>query len=447
MSFPRYPAYKDSGVEWVGDVPDHWETKPLKYLASHNDEVLPESTHPDFEFRYVEISDVDETHGVTNVQPVVFQKSPSRARRIARTGDIIISTVRTYLKAIARIDLSLSGVVVSTGFAVLRPQKGVDAEFLAYAVKAPCFLDKVVAYSVGISYPAINSSDLVKLRLPLPPLAEQCAIAAFLDAETARIDALIAKQAALVALLQEKRRALISHAVTKGLDPAAPMRDSGVAWLGAVPAGWEVKRLKYCLLSLDQGWSPQCENRPAEGNEWGILKVGCVNGNTFDPTENKALPDDLEPIESLIVCLGDVLISRANTRELVGSAAVVSQDHPNLLLCDKLYRLRIDPKQSTPEYVTLILRTPMVRVQMEVDATGASQSMQNISQSTIRNLVFVFPPVPEQIVLLNQITSETAQIDTLIAKAEAFSAVLREHRTALIAAAVTGQIDVRGIGC
>jgi type I restriction enzyme S subunit len=242
-------------VPWLGTVPAHWEVKPIKYLASCNDEVLPETTDPDAEFRYIEISDVDETQGVTKTQTVIFRDAPSRARRVVRAGDIIISTVRTYLKAITKIDDTLAAAVASTGFAVLRPYPEVNASFLAFAMMAPHFLDRVVAHSVGISYPAINAADLMGLSLPLPPLAEQRAIAAFLDAETARIDTLMAKQEALIATLQEKRRAVISHAVTKGLDPAAPMKDSGVPWLGAVPAHWEVKPIKY-LVKMESGGTP-----------------------------------------------------------------------------------------------------------------------------------------------------------------------------------------------
>ncbi|RRR78289.1 MAG: hypothetical protein EI684_00475 [Candidatus Viridilinea halotolerans] len=190
MSFPRYPAYKDAGVAWLGAVPEHWAFKPIKHLVSCNDEVLPETTSPDTEFRYIEISDVDETQGITNTQSVVFRDAPSRARRVVRSEDIIISTVRTYLKAIARVQPILDGAVASTGFAVLRPRSEVNGPFLAYAMRTPHFLDRVVAHSVGISYPAINASDLIGLNLPLPPLAEQRAIAAFLDAATARSDTL-----------------------------------------------------------------------------------------------------------------------------------------------------------------------------------------------------------------------------------------------------------------
>src|SRR5690606_21276924 len=130
-------------------------------------------------------------------------------------------------------------------------------------------------------------------------------------------------------------------AVTKGLDPDAPMKDSGIEWLGEVPAHWSITRVKRIISSIDQGWSPQCEGFPAlDDDSWGVLKVGCVNGGVFNPMENKALPDSLRPEIELTIREGDLLISRANTRELVGRAAVAERNFPNLLLCDKLYRLR-----------------------------------------------------------------------------------------------------------
>ena len=158
-------------------------------------------------------------------------------------GDTIISTVRTYLKAIAFVEDNAEDLIVSTGFATLTPETVALPKFLWRVVQSDCFVDAVVAHSEGVGYPAITPSNLASLPVWLPPLAEQRAIAAFLDRETARLDALIAKKERLLALLAEKRAALISHAVTKGLDPGAPMRDSGVTWLGEIPAHWEVKPL------------------------------------------------------------------------------------------------------------------------------------------------------------------------------------------------------------
>src|SRR5207253_6072819 len=154
----------------------------------------------------------------------------------------------------------------------------------------------------------VSADKYANLPVPIPSLLEQSAIIAFLERETARINTLIAKKERLIDLLQEKRAALISHVVTKGLDPTVPMKDSGVEWLGEIPEHWEVKRLKFCLDSIEQGWSPTCENRPAEIDEWGVLKVGCVNGIEFHPNENKALPAETQPIYELEIKQGDVLV-------------------------------------------------------------------------------------------------------------------------------------------
>jgi len=242
MSFPRYPECKDSGVEWLGQVPVHWYIKTLKYVATYNDEVLPESTSKDYPIKYVEISDVDEQLGITKWTEYPFASAPSRARRILKDGDVLISTVRTYLRAIAPVTEPPDGLVGSTGFAVIRPVPGIYySGLLGYVIRAEWFISNIISRSVGVSYPAINASDLVALSLPVPPWKEQKTIAHFLDHETAKIDTLIHEQKRLIELLKEKRQAVISHAVTKGLDPDVPMKDSGVKWLGEVPAHWQLK--------------------------------------------------------------------------------------------------------------------------------------------------------------------------------------------------------------
>ena len=444
MSFARYPAYKDSGVAWLGEVPGHWEVKRLKLIASHNDETLDESTDADFEILYVDISSVDPMLGITAKEAMLFSAAPSRARRKVRNGDAIVSTVRTYLRAIARITNPEDNLIVSTGFAVVRPSPQVHHSFLGYLLTAGFFVDEVIARSVGVSYPAINASDLMRIAVPLPKYNEQQAIATFLDIETAKIDGLMAEQRALVALLTEKRQAVISHAVTKGLNPAAPMKDSGVAWLGKVPGHWEVKRIKHLTASFEQGWSPQCEGFPVESeNEWGVLKVGCVNGGIFRPEENKTLPDELEPIPALGISSGDLLISRANTRELVGSTAVATRDYPNLLLCDKLYRVRFHIGVCEPMFIGLYLGTNLARSQIELAANGASSSMVNIGQSIILEMQLALPSIAEQNAIVEFLNHQTTQLDTLTQQAQTAIALLQERRTALISAAVTGKMDVR----
>ncbi|MEX8520590.1 MAG: restriction endonuclease subunit S [Leptothrix sp. (in: b-proteobacteria)] len=219
-------------------------------------------------------------------------------------------------------------------------------------------------------------------------------------------------------------------------------KDSGVEWLGEVPAHWEVKCLKHVIANIGQGWSPQCEGFPVSSDdEWGVLKVGCVNGGQFRPDENKRLPDTETPIPELGIVAGDMLISRANTRELVGSAAVVPADYPRLLLCDKLYRLRFKNDSCLPKFAASFLATDAVRAQIELAASGASSSMLNIAQSTILELKIALPEVTEQEQISEVLAVETAKIDALVAEQEKLIALLKEKRQAVISHAVTKGMD------
>jgi type I restriction enzyme S subunit len=243
--WPAYPAYKDAGVAWLGEIPAHWETRRLKYAAAINTDTLSVDTDDNYRLRYVDISSVDSRGNITDVEEMPFEKAPSRARREVRPGDTIISTVRTYLKAIAYIDQLANDLIVSTGFAVLRPYPDLDSKYLWRMVQSQGFVDAVVANSEGIGYPAIAPTKLAELPVWIPPLPEQRAIAAFLDRETAKLDALTRKFEQLLDRLEERRAALISHAVTKGLDPDVEMKASGIPWLGEIPAHWEMIPMKY----------------------------------------------------------------------------------------------------------------------------------------------------------------------------------------------------------
>ena len=217
----------------------------------------------------------------------------------------------------------------------------------------------------------------------------------------------------------------------------AKYRDSGVAWLGEVPAHWAVLPIKRCLRSIEQGWSPQCEGFPAEPGQWGVLKVGCVNGSRFNADENKALPASLDPIPALAIRRGDVLVSRANTRELVGSVAVAHVDRDKLLLCDKLYRLRTDEDRCVPEFLALYLTASAVRSVIEAAATGASSSMLNIGQAAIIGMQIALPPHAEQLAMLAFLGGETAKIDSLVEEQRRLIELLKEKRQAVISQAVT----------
>ncbi len=205
---------KDSGIPWIGKIPEDWEIIRLKFLASHNDDVLSENTPDDLEFDYIDISSVQYGSGIINKQHITFGNAPSRARRIVRNNDVIISTVRTYLKAVAIIPAVSELTVASTGFACLRTNKKISPKFLYYSVLSDAFVSTVEAYSVGISYPAINASQLVCLKLLLPSIEKQNQIADYLDEKCAKIDRVIHDKEQIIAKLAEYKKSIIYEYVT-----------------------------------------------------------------------------------------------------------------------------------------------------------------------------------------------------------------------------------------
>lgn len=209
---------KDSGVEWLGEVPEHWEVQRLKYITTHNDEVLSEKTKTEYEIQYVDIGSVSAIDGIVDINKMSFESAPSRARRLVKDGDIIVSTVRTYLKAIAPIISPPINLVVSTGFTVIRPTKGLHKDYASYFLRSNVFIANVVSRSVGVSYPAINSSDLVDIYICKPEYEEQIEISSYLAKQSEKIDDLIVKASHQIELMKERRTALISAAVTGKID-------------------------------------------------------------------------------------------------------------------------------------------------------------------------------------------------------------------------------------
>ncbi len=297
----------------------------------------------------------------------------------------------------------------------------------------------------GLTRVGLGQYALDNVELPFPPIDEQTVVAAFLDRETAKIDALIAEQEKLTALLAEKRQATISHAVTRGLNPDFPMRDSGVAWLGEVPAHWTLCALRRVISRIEQGWSPECYSRPADGHEWGVLKTGCVNGGVFNAGENKALPETLEPELRIEVRDGDVLMSRASgSPSLVGAVACVSSPPPRLMLSDKIFRLHM-VSWMLPRFFVMGFQSKYLRYQIEQAISGAEGLANNLPQSSLRSFTIAVPPEAEQQKIIDFLESEMLKLDALSLASERAISLLKERRGALITAAVTGQIDVRDV--
>ena len=210
---------KDSGVEWIGDIPSGWGVKPLKYVAEYNLSSLGNNTDPEYKLNYLEISDVDSLGNIKKPTKYTFSKSPSRCRRIVQKDDIIISTVRTYLKSIGFIKNEVKDLICSTGFCVITPNKTIIIpSILFYMVRMESFISTVISSSVGVSYPSINSDKLVGVKILIPPLQEQQQIVDYLDLETSKIDKLVNIESKRINLLKEYRQSLISEVVTGKVD-------------------------------------------------------------------------------------------------------------------------------------------------------------------------------------------------------------------------------------
>jgi type I restriction enzyme S subunit len=258
-----------------------------------------------------------------------------------------------------------------------------------------------------------------------------------------RIRRYIRAKQKLIKLLAEQKQIIIHRAVTCGLDPNVRLKPSGVEWLGDVPEHWEVVRLKEVITPIEQGWSPQCDAQPASDGEWGVLKVGCVNRDAFDERQNKKLPSALEPVPALEIRDGDILVSRANTRELLGLAALVIRPRPKLMLCDKLFRFRSARARTDTRFLVYAIRQRTSRAQIESSTNGASDSMQNIGQGVIRNLLLSLPPLDEQRRVVVALKEQTSSLDAGMSQAQRKIDLLGEYRTRLIAGVVTGKLDVR----
>jgi type I restriction enzyme S subunit len=443
-----YPAYGDSGTEWLGEIPAHWSARQLGRLGrffkgnggTKGDEI-PEGVPC---IRYGDIY----TQHQFFVQASRSCVSADRAHEYTpiRYGDVLFAASGETLEEIGKsvVNLIQSRACCGGDVIVFRPSIDVAARFMGYAPDCQRAAFQKSRMGRGITVMHLYGDQLKYMWIALPPLDEQATIADFLDRETEKIDALIAKKQRLLELLRERRSALISHAVTKGLDPDAPMKDSGIKWLGAIPAHWQALPLRRALIGIEQGWSPECESRIVESDEWGILKVGCVNGGSFVDALHKALPTGTSPRSALEVHAGDVLMSRANgSEELVGSVAFAHKCRPRLMLPDLMYRLIPDLSMVDAEFLATALSTPHVRSQIACTLSGSAGLARKLRQSAVRDLVIPVPPVDQQRAIVIHAESAGSRIDELVRSASEAIDRLLEYRSALITAAVTGQIDVR----
>jgi type I restriction enzyme S subunit len=336
--------------------------------------------------------------------------------------------------------------IVSPSYGVYRPKDVnlIHAQYYDSLLRTPHYVAEYVRRSTGIHSSRLRLYPDEFLRMPLlfPPLEEQTQIAKFLDYETAKIDALIAKQQQLIALLQEKRQAVISHAVTKGLNPAAPLRDSGVAWLGQVPAHWEVGKCGF-YLNILSGFAFPSTGFSNDEKDVRLLRginVGVSRTRWEETVRWRRVPGD--GLDPYMLAKNDLVIGmdRPVISEGVRVSKIGSDDLPCLLL-QRVASLKTG-KLLSSDYLMHLLSSDMFEAHFSPETTGVS--VPHISPSQIADFVIPIPPIEEQEQIVQEVAEQVQRIDMLIARSTEAVELLQERRTALISAAVTGKIDVRG---
>ncbi len=428
MSFAKYPTYKDSGVAWLGEVPGHWEVKRLK----HNLRLLTEKT--DRRTNPVALENIESWSGRFVPTETEFQ-----GEGVAfEPGDILFGKLRPYLaKALLA---SQAGEAVGD-FHVMRPGTHILPRFAQYNMLNRSFIDIVDGSTFGSKMPRASWEFVAAMHLPTPPLPEQTAIATFLDRETAKIDALVAEQERLIALLQEKRQAVISHAVTKGLDPNVPMKDSGVEWLGEVPGHWEVKALKF-IATVQTGIAKGKDNTGKETITVPYLRVANVQDGYLALDDIAEIEIPASDLQRYFLQPGDVLMNEGGDFDKLGRGHIWRGEIASCIHQNHVFAVR--PYGVSSEWLNAITGSGYAQFYF-MARSKQSTNLASISSSNIMELPVLLPPLNEQGAVLAFMAKQTSQADTLITEARTAITLLQERRTALISAAVTGQIDVRGL--
>jgi len=444
MSFPRYPAYKPSGVEWLGEVPEHWEVLRLKFAVTLNpskQEAKELGDQKVVSFLPMEAIGEDGSLRLEHEKTVTECLS---GYTYFRDGDVCVAKITPCFEngkgAILR---KLKGGIGfgTTELIVARPEKEkIASKFLDYVFRSQTFrrLGESEMYGAG-GQKRVPDSFVRDFTAILPSIEEQSQITTFLDRETAKIDALIAEQQRLIELLQEKRQAVISHAVTKGLNPDAPMKDSGVEWLGEVPEHWEVTRVKAIssfTTSGPRGWSEQISEEGAIFVQSGDLNDSL--GVDFGGCKRVRISQDAESLRTRLQS-GDIVtcITGAKTGNVAVCESLPEEAYVNQHLC------LIRPyKHVNPCFVGLLLKSHCGQTHFALAQYGLKQGL---SLENVREAPLPLPPANEQTEIVSYVNELQSLVDVLVSDSLKSVDILKERRSALISAAVTGQIDVRGL--
>ncbi|MFI0877662.1 restriction endonuclease subunit S [Streptomyces parvus] len=409
----------------------NWPTLPLKRLV---DPARPITygivqAGPDTPggVPYIRPADMTAGSGVpdrTKLLRTTPEIAASYRRSTVAAGDLIVSIGPSYGKVMV-VPKELAGANLTQGTGRVAAAAGLDVRFLYWALQTTIARQFWDASAGGATFRALNLEPLGRTPVVLAPSREQRRIADFLDAETNRIDRLTGMYIRQAQILTDRR---VSHLAST----YRQLRNEH----GAI-------RLRHILLRIEQGWSPQCEDRLTEEGEWGVIKAGCVNSGTFESTQHKALPAGTPPRLEYALREGDLLMSRASgSTDLIGSVGIVQHPHPNLLLCDKVYRLTLDQKLGLPTFVAHMLRSHAVREHFRMGVSGGEGMAHNLPTVIVKNCLLPKAPLPAQVATVEMLNQSAMAVERARYALQKSISLLAERRQALITAAVTGQFNV-----
>ena len=440
-----YAEYKDSGVEWLGEIPSHWKITALKrYCAVKGGYAFSSDIFSSVGAPVIRIGDI-KTDGSISLESCKFIPT-----ELAKSSQAYLVEKGQLLMAMTGATIGKAGVYVNDSPAYLNQRVGkfvidnneLNYNFLWYTLKTNGYQEYIKLTAFGGAQPNISDTGMVDYISCFPSIIEQTQIANFLDHETAQINSLIEKQQQLIQLLKEKRQAGISHAVTKGLNPNVPMKDSGVEWLGAMPEHWTLSNLKY-FASIQGGYAFNSDLFVEEGTQ--VLRIGNVYQNTLslDRQPTYISNELVKNFKNFIVSKNDVLMSLTGTlgKRDYGFAIKVKTDE-NYLLNQRVAKISPNHSKIDTDFMVYVLWSESYLTQLYSLPSGTKQA--NLSNSDVLGIQIVIPPsLEEQQAIAKYLENKLLKFDDMILKAESAIQLMQERRTALISAAVTGKIDVR----
>ena len=432
--YRSYPRYKDSGEAWLGRIPTQWRVKRLKYSAPIR---TSEPYSKPVDEIYIGLEHVESWTGrlYCEIQP----DSVESAVRKFKAGDVLFGKLRPYLAKVAR--PSFNGVSTNELIAFFPTEFLQD--YLYYSLLNASYIQWVDTFTYGTKMPRVSPEQVENGVLPIPSKVEQQAIAAFLDRETAKIDALVTKKEQLIEVLEEKRSALVAGAVTKGLDATVPMKDSDVEWLGDIPKHWNCIALTRVTLSRCDGpfgSGIKSEHYSNEGVR--VIRLQNISGSSFLDSDQVFIEQSYaDTLGDHSVFDGDLLIAGlGDDSHPVGRACVAPGGLGQAMVKADCFRFRIDQKEAVPVFMAYQLSDSALSA-VGHSVTGSTRLRMNLNATASRKVAL--PGIQEQHAIVEFLDIETTKIDELIAKVRRAIDGLKEMRTALISAAVTGTIDVR----